>query len=54
MLPVLPTIEFVIAPVPPASTELVTLEESLEVIELETPVELLDSMELEAPVDKVL
>lgn len=65
MLPVLPTIEFVVTPVPPASTELETLEPSLETIEsfetidpsLET-IELLDTLdevfdvtELETPVE---
>jgi hypothetical protein len=54
MLPVRPTIEFVIAPVFPASTELVTLDESLELIELETLDEVLESIELAAPTDDVL
>src|SRR5688572_11873495 len=48
MLPVRPTIEFVIAPCP-ESTELVTLEELREVIELDVPEEVLDSIELETP-----
>ena len=51
MLPVRPTIEFVIAPVFSASTELVTLEELRDVIELLTSVELLESMELVDSVD---
>ena len=44
MLPVLPTIELVIAWVPP--TELVTLEPSFEMIELVLPEESLDRLEL--------
>jgi hypothetical protein len=65
MLPVLPTIEFVVTPVPPASTELVTLEPSLDTIELFETVEpsletiellltlddLFDVTELETPVE---
>ena len=56
MLPVRPTIEFVITPVPPASTELVTLEvvAPFEVIELETLEELLDSIELADPPDEMV
>ncbi len=66
MLPVRPMIELVVAPVPPGSTELVTLDESFEVIELLTPeeplewvelvmlVELLELMELEDSTDEVL
>jgi hypothetical protein len=45
MLPVLPTIELVIAPVS-ASTEFVTLEEVLELVELVMLVELLESEEM--------
>ena len=52
MLPVLPTIELVLTPVS-ASTEFVTLEELLDVIELVTPVELLEFMELEDSADRM-
>ena len=47
MLPVLPTIEFVTAPVPPVSIELETLDELFEMIELVTPVEVFELTELE-------
>ena len=53
MLPVLPAIELVITPVS-ASTEVVTLEESRDVIELEMPAELLELIELEDSTVEVL
>jgi len=53
MLPVLLTIELVITPVS-ASTEVVTLEESRDVIELEMPAELPELIELEDSTVEVL
>ncbi|HYH42847.1 MAG TPA: hypothetical protein VD867_12775 [Burkholderiales bacterium] len=53
MLPVLPTIELVITPVS-ASTDVVTLEESREVIAPEMPAELLELVELEDSTVEVL
>jgi hypothetical protein len=59
MLPVRPTIEFVIAPVPSVITELVTLDWLSRMTEPALPVELLDETELPArdvmlPEDTVL